>query len=419
MSKSEEKWIKALKEKVSNYSEPVGGEEWSKIESEVKKISRVRYRYYFAAAASIVALLGLFVVNKLYFNIDDVKPSVAVVAPPTASSSDPSDADKTTLMAVVTDPNKSRTISKSSDIVSDYEILIQKEIINQTKNDDVEIIEDKAIVNEVVISEPKKEEQKGDNKVAAVNDFSWGELIDEPIPERKGGNITLAFAGGLSNPSTSSAGNLLYSMSESTSPYYSPPAVTALSSLNGKNISQYDALSNSFIDYRYNFKVPISFGLFVRGGLGKEAYWETGLSLSSLSTSIINNSNNGNQLGKYSLIYLGVPVRLGFSFYSNRSFSTYISLGGAIDIPISYSYKGEHLVNKESMKYFDLVERKEFPVQFSLKGVVGLQYSLSHVTAIFFEPGMDYFFAAESPLSTIRTMHPFNFTMQAGLRFSL
>ena len=88
MSNGEEKWIKALKEKVSNYSEPVGGEEWSKIELEVKKISRVRYRYYFAAAASIVALLGLFVVNKVYFNVNDVKPSVAVVTPPTVSSSD-------------------------------------------------------------------------------------------------------------------------------------------------------------------------------------------------------------------------------------------------------------------------------------------------------------------------------------------
>ena len=58
------------------------------------------------------------------------------------------------------------------------------------------------------------------------------------------------------------------------------------------------------------------------------------------------------------------------------------------------------------------------PIQLSVMASTGIQYNISHRVGIYVEPGISYYFDDGSEIQTIRKENPFNFTLQAGLRFS-
>ncbi len=58
------------------------------------------------------------------------------------------------------------------------------------------------------------------------------------------------------------------------------------------------------------------------------------------------------------------------------------------------------------------------PLQFSLMGAFGLQYKVSHKVGLYIEPGVAYFFDDGSSVETIRKEDPFDLTLQAGIRFT-
>lgn len=57
-------------------------------------------------------------------------------------------------------------------------------------------------------------------------------------------------------------------------------------------------------------------------------------------------------------------------------------------------------------------------LQWSVNIGVGLQYSFSDLVALYFDPGLVYFFDAKQPFS-VRTSQPLQFDMELGFRFNL
>lgn len=149
-------------------------------------------------------------------------------------------------------------------------------------------------------------------------------------------------------------------------------------------------------------KQPISFGVSVRKSLPKNFSVETGVTYTMLASEITYEGSSEKIDQK--LHYIGIPIRANWNFINNKNFAMYVSAGGAIEKCV-YGKVGSE---KETVK----------PVQLSVMGAVGAQYNISNRVGIYVEPGVSYFFDDGSAVETIRKENKTNFTLQAGIRLT-
>lgn len=102
--------------------------------------------------------------------------------------------------------------------------------------------------------------------------------------------------------------------------------------------------------------------------------------------------------------YVGIPLRIRYSFGSNSAFSTYISAGGKLEWAADARVAG----NKVSEK----------GVQVSLAANAGVQWKASDHIYMYAQPEISYYMT-ESRLKTIRTDNPLSVGLSIGLGFSL
>ena len=102
--------------------------------------------------------------------------------------------------------------------------------------------------------------------------------------------------------------------------------------------------------------------------------------------------------------YVGIPLRIRYSFGSNSAFSTYISAGGKLEWAADARVAG----NKVSEK----------GVQVSLGANAGVQWKAADHIYMDAQPEISYYMT-ESRLKTIRTDNPLSVGLSIGLGFSL
>ena len=102
--------------------------------------------------------------------------------------------------------------------------------------------------------------------------------------------------------------------------------------------------------------------------------------------------------------YVGIPLRIRYSFGSNSAFSTYISAGGKLEWAADARVAG----NKVSEK----------GVQVSLGANAGVQWKAADHIYMYAQPEISYYLT-ESRLKTIRTDNPLCVGLSIGLGFSL
>ena len=102
--------------------------------------------------------------------------------------------------------------------------------------------------------------------------------------------------------------------------------------------------------------------------------------------------------------YVGIPLRIRYSFGSNSAFSTYISAGGKLEWAADARVAG----NKVSEK----------GVQVSLGANAGVQWKAADHIYMYAQPEISYYLT-ESRLKTIRTDNPLSVGLSIGLGFSL
>ena len=102
--------------------------------------------------------------------------------------------------------------------------------------------------------------------------------------------------------------------------------------------------------------------------------------------------------------YVGIPLRIRYSFGSNSAFSTYISAGGKLEWAADARVAG----NKVSEK----------GVQVSLGANAGVQWKAADHIYMYAQPEISYYLT-ESRLKTIRTDNPLSVGLSIGLCFSL
>ena len=102
--------------------------------------------------------------------------------------------------------------------------------------------------------------------------------------------------------------------------------------------------------------------------------------------------------------YVGIPLRIRYSFGSNSAFSTYISAGGKLEWAADARVAG----NKVSEK----------GVQVSLGANAGVKWKAADHIYMYAQPEISYYLT-ESRLKTIRTDNPLSVGLSIGLGFSL
>ena len=169
--------------------------------------------------------------------------------------------------------------------------------------------------------------------------------------------------------------------------------------------------------------LPIMVGLSVGIPLAKRLSLQTGLNYAYIHSLIIqSNLGTGNRTeDNQKLHYLGIPVMLSYRIVDHKIVKFYVSGGGmgekglVQDVHTNTFDQADNLLNSDSQ------QTAINGLQFSLIANVGLGVQLYKGLNLFFEPGFTwYILNQESPQpENIRTEHPYNLSLTAGLRYNL
>lgn len=154
---------------------------------------------------------------------------------------------------------------------------------------------------------------------------------------------------------------------------------------------------------RVNHLIPLSFGLDITFAISPRLGLTSGLDLSLYRSNY--STQTGNQITPQTANYLGIPLRLDWTFWNQGRFSAWLGAGGKADYLVYGKYGSTRL--------------KDNTVHWSATGDIGIQYRMLPHVGIFLQPEVSYYFKPSDPaIQTYRTEHPVTFTVGAGLRFS-
>lgn len=168
-------------------------------------------------------------------------------------------------------------------------------------------------------------------------------------------------------------------------------------------------LTRSDADTRYSHRIPLSAGLRAAYHFTDRLALESGLSYTYLSSELKRDDMKA-ITGNQKIHYLGLPVKVNWNFYSNRLICIYLTGGGMLEYCLSAQQ--EFGGQKQSLD----INRW----QWSLQSGIGIQLALVPPVSLFVEPGVSYYFPPGNTrgYETMRTKHPFDFSLQLGFRFS-
>lgn len=163
---------------------------------------------------------------------------------------------------------------------------------------------------------------------------------------------------------------------------------------------------------------PIQVGVSVAYSFTDRLSIESGLTYSCLISDLSSGTPLGNYDIRQTLHYIGLPLALRYDLLKIKGFSLYASAGGQMEKCVAGKTRTDYFVDGKKVSSENgriMVE----PLQWSVNAYVGAQYSFNRLVGLYVEPGAAYYFRNGSPVNCIYSERPFNFSLRAGLRFSL
>lgn len=173
----------------------------------------------------------------------------------------------------------------------------------------------------------------------------------------------------------------------------------------------------TFIDKK-TYAFPISWGLTFSQPFCPRWELQTGLVYTQLvTTGEVTSTLSNRATGRIEQNYLGIPLKIAYSFVEQPSFSLYLSAGGGVEKGVSlvekiYNYNNNTAVLQDS--YSTGIHG----FQFSLDANVGATYRLYKFLYIYMETGGAYYIPSDQPES-YRTVHPLGISLKFGIQFKL
>ena len=160
--------------------------------------------------------------------------------------------------------------------------------------------------------------------------------------------------------------------------------------------------STDGLDTTHPHKMPLVVGLSVKFPVTEKIGLTTGLEYSLYSSSFWYPTGEKTQL----VHYLGIPVRLDWTFVSSRRVDAYLGAGVKGDLCMSATLDGKSI-------------GKDGPA-FRLLGACGIQFNATRNLSLFVEPEISWTVPSERRvLSTYSSEHPWMFTVATGVRINL
>ena len=162
---------------------------------------------------------------------------------------------------------------------------------------------------------------------------------------------------------------------------------------------------------KLHHSMPLNVGMKVRYGITHRLFAETGVSYSYLRS----HGDDAQKSYQQRLHYLGVPVDLGYTFWSNNRLKAYVK-GGA---------EMQKLVSGRLTSTYNVVEPfaetesvKERGAQWSVGAGVGFEVKALPKLSIYVEPSVKHYFDNGSTISSTFKDNDTNFSLQVGLRLN-
>lgn len=428
--KDRELWMDKLKEKLSDYTEPIPDSGWEQLEKELAPSVEKRiypYRRWAVAAAAVVLVVASSV--SLYFLNSPVADEIRHISVPTLATAPDvllqpqNPAAQIAKVEQAHTPHSVVNSRKMEHRLPVSEPLITPKDVNDPAGTEFEenAVASVEATEPDIVEKPDVAEQKAAEAVKAAEAAKAVKAV-KAVRKPSGrdklhlpGNTSSSRSGRWSiGASVGNTGGLLNNGNETVGemPMMSEQRVDLAATENGmlqipsdktlvfKEGVPYLQAINEVVDIEHH--QPVSFGISVRKGLAKGFSIETGIMYTLLSSDV--KMLGSHTMADQKLHYLGIPLKANWNFLDKKLFSLYVSAGGAV----------------EKCIYGKLGDRKETvnPLQFSVTGAVGAQFNASRRLGIYVEPGVAYFFNDGSPIQTIRKETPFNLNLQAGVRFT-
>lgn len=408
MKQEEDKWLKALRENMEDYSITPKADGWDRLEKALPATTVVpRRSYYMYSAVAAIALLLIVSSTAIYFLGDKTAKYTQTAQLP----ADIKSAINEHPLKTLTEPlvKESKTISKlamnSSLVKSPKTTIINDELVTEEKKENTQV---EKVIQESKEDSPIKQEAK--EKETTKKFVSKQMSLDlEPATEtqvrtrRKGArNWSVGLTAGNSSG---------FSTAESNAVLFSNPRMKYISPLLTSSEAT-DLFTTP--EMKLNHKLPITFGASIRKQISDHIAIQSGIMYTRLESELLN-GNSSYATYEQTLHYIGIPLKMDYLFYSNRFLTLYLSGGGAVEKSVSGQTKTVEHIEGNSIKE-NTSKLNVKPLQWSVGGAVGVQLNINKQFGVFAEPGATYFFKDGSDVQTIRKETPFNFNLQLGVR---
>ena len=174
-------------------------------------------------------------------------------------------------------------------------------------------------------------------------------------------------------------------------------------------------INDGRMEAHYEHQLPISIQLTLSRQLNRQLSVETGLSYTLLKSTNTTGNPTAYIQEQQRLQYLGIPIRMGWQWYSKSSLSLYTSAGVMLEKPIHSTLDVNHFIN--DINTYSKQEKLSVPLQWSTSVGVGIQYDITPHIGFYIEPSLQYFFNDGSSIKSYRTEHRFSITLPLGIRF--
>jgi len=160
--------------------------------------------------------------------------------------------------------------------------------------------------------------------------------------------------------------------------------------------------STNGLETTHSHRMPLVVGLSVKFPVTEKIGLTTGLEYSLYSSSFWYPTGEKTQL----VHYLGIPVRLDWTFVSSRRVDAYLGAGIKGDLCVGATLDG-HSIGKDGPA-------------FRLLGAGGIQFNATRNLSLFVEPAISWTLPSDRRvLSTYNSEHPWMFTVATGVRIHL
>ena len=337
---------------------------------------------------------------------------------------------------IISDIRYSKSITKETIVVNprpQTDIILSDSIPSYITN---EVIDTVIMITHIAEDEGVEIDSLN-NQYSSLSPFEKPSFRTNSNDKKVKWDIKLAYSGqigqrddymamtGIQTTSFSSASNIyipentLYSNWVDYSWYLTNSVPTEIMSPETRSLieiaAQNSLVNGGKMEARHEHQLPITIQLMLSRPISSKLSIESGLSYTQLKSTTITGSPMANIQEQQKIHYLGIPLRIGYRWYSNAGLDLYSSAGAMMEMPIYSSFFVKHFYKggttyKNTLSY-------SVPFQFSTMIGMGLQYDFTPHLGIYIEPSLQYFFDNGSDLETYRTEHPLQLVLPLGIRY--